>query len=441
MTDKICPKCGRRYKKKFNFCEDCGIKLDVEKAPKKPKPKKKPGPKISQGTEKKISKKRILGMFKKKEKMPRFSVEEIKKMTTKGEKTSIEEIVMGIEKINGKLELIDSFRNASEERFIKLGEEIGELRSSMLEQESVMGKVSAGFERIEEMMKDIEPERTEKEKLKTRKLIDENTARIDMINKKLTSFSDELKKYRSMMERIKGVENLVKLIKDAQNITSKIKESENNMRRLSSKVEKIFSEFDTRMTKIDKQNERLDRLEGLVNEVVGSLDALEIRLKSAVFQNDLTKFRETVKKDYTDFETRFEDRLHELKNVVDMLVSAMEDVKGEKVVLEEKKPTKKTKEKREELSVPNLDIDVGKGELDMSEETKPSDDYHEIRNLIEKCHESIDKGDLHTANDIYTKIVELYKKMREESGATDEVQEIYEDIMELHSELVDLSSS
>jgi len=490
--------------------------------------------------EKKESKKGgLFGMFKKKKPARETFATDTK---DKGGGTSLEEMQMNIEKINGKLELIDTFRSSSEERFVKLGEEIGELRSSLMGQEGTVGKMEAGVEKMQDMVKEIEPEKITKERMKIMKLVEENNAKIDVLDKKGNMFGEEIKGYRKEMGRIQDIENLVKLVKDADSLIAKIRDSENSTKRLSSKVEKIFSEIGTRMSKVDEQAKRIDTLDGLVNEAAGSLEGIEIKMKGTALKDDLEKFQKNMKKDLTLFKKNNEDRLDELRDLVDMMVSTMEDLKKGKPVFDdegqerEREIAKRMEEiekggsgrhtegKGEEVEEAGTEDDEEDGiaiehpepededegeEAPAKEEGKPEPeprepakkavakgaakkpvhhhpkpvkvakgarhvkhaapkpvkkampaprqggvekeeepakaagkeqkpdmhDYLKIRNLMVKCDDSIEKGDTDTAEELYAKIIELYKKITQKTGKTEETDELYEDIMYLYSEL------
>ncbi len=350
----------------------------------------------------------IFGLFrKKKEKkfLPAYTGEAEKKKTG-----SIEELILNIEKINGKLEIIDNFRGAIEERIVKLGEEIGELRSSILEQEGIIGRIESRFSRVEEATSEIEPEKIAKEREKNLKLIEENRARIDIIDKKIDSFSSELKSYRKFLEKIKSFENLLKMFKNIEGIASKVKDSENNARRFSSKIEKIFGEFETRMTEITKLGERVEKLDDLVNETVGSMDALELKMKNAVLKEDLEKFRKSMESELRNFKFASDDKIQELKALIDMIVSSMEEKK-------EKKETKPYQKKTE------------------SGKKAEQDEMFRIRNLIRKCSEFIQKGDTESARKAYLRIIDEYKKIQQSSKNKEELNELYEDIMRIYNEI------
>ena len=62
-----------------------------------------------------------------------------------------EMLLLKTEKLEGRLETMGEFRKAMEERLSVLNQEIGELRSSIMEKDKVLREVQQGFSKIRDM--------------------------------------------------------------------------------------------------------------------------------------------------------------------------------------------------------------------------------------------------------------------------------------------------
>ncbi len=86
--------------------------------------------------------------------IPKREVEEVPKQFENVLETSKEEeeiklhnLILKLEKIDGKIDIIDRFRNDMNERVTQLAEEIGELRSLSMERERSFDTIKTDFEK------------------------------------------------------------------------------------------------------------------------------------------------------------------------------------------------------------------------------------------------------------------------------------------------------
>ena len=84
-----------------------------------------------------------------------------------------------LDKIDGRLEAEVGSREAINERLSTFAEEIGELRSMILDRERSFNEIQTGFERIEDATRSIHPEKITADFEKLERLITNNTIKVE----------------------------------------------------------------------------------------------------------------------------------------------------------------------------------------------------------------------------------------------------------------------
>lgn len=223
----------------------------------------------------------------------------------------LSDLLLRIEKMDGKLDIIDRFRNDMDERASHLAEQIGELRSMIMERERSFDRIKTDFEKVKDTVSGLEP-------MKLRKILDkremeimENKAKLEKIESLVKALSEENKKFRALMTKIKSFENLVDISYDIDRKLSKIKEVKDYADKIASKVENVFSELNMKVSELENQKEKIAKLDELTIELTKMLD--EVTLK-------LSRFIE--KKDLKEFENEYKEKFEKLKTSLKTEVSA-----------------------------------------------------------------------------------------------------------------------
>jgi len=207
------------------------------------------------------------------------------------------DIVLRLEKLAGKMDLLDRSRNDMNERLTHLAEEIGELRSMMMERERTFDKVKSQFEIVKETVTDLRPERLRKTFEKTEKDILENKAKIETLQTLLKALSEESKRVRKLMSKIKSFENLVDISYEMERKLSRINEVKNYADIVVAKIENIFSELNEKVSQLESQREKIAKLDELTIEITKMLDEVSVKMTKFVTEKDLKDFKKTLEED------------------------------------------------------------------------------------------------------------------------------------------------
>ena len=231
----------------------------------------------------------------------RKAVEEIPELTEIEEggegEVKMSDVVLRLEKLNGKMDLLDRSRNDMNERLTHLAEEIGELRTMMMERERTFDKVKSQFEIVKETVTDIRPERLKKIFEKTETDILDNKAKIETLQTLVRALAEESRKVRKLMEKIKSFENLVDVSYEMERKISRIKEIKNYADIVIAKIENIFSELNEKVSQLENQREKIEKLDELTIEITKMLDEVSVKMTKFVTEKDLKDFKKSLEED------------------------------------------------------------------------------------------------------------------------------------------------
>ena len=253
--------------------------------------------------EEKVSAKELKEKYGVTKEIPERKVEEIPTLKEnrypkeEGE-VKLSNLILRIEKMDGKLDIIDRFRNDMDERTRQLSEEIGELRSITMERERSFDRIKSDFEKVKDTVSGLEPTKLRKILDKREMEIMENKAKIESIENLVKALSEENKKFRALMSKIKSFENLVDISYDIDRKLSKIKEVKDHANKIASKVEMVFSELNRKASELENQKEKIAKLDELTIEMTNMLDEVTLKLTKFVEKKDLKKFEEDYKENF-----------------------------------------------------------------------------------------------------------------------------------------------
>jgi len=179
---------------------------------------------------------------------------------------------LSVDRLRVKVEALDEIRKSYSERFAKLSEQIGELRSMIVDNEKEIQEINAKASRASDLVAEIKPEklletlRLEEAKVEALKAkIESNEAVIDKV------FA-ELKDIRSKIALFKGVDELLKLSRE-------VKDELMTIRKVEANIEKHANKFEGVYVQAQKRFGELDKAETLLNELNKKLSDFDKKVK------------------------------------------------------------------------------------------------------------------------------------------------------------------
>lgn len=202
-----------------------------------------------------------------------------------------------IEAAKAKIEAIKELRKTDSEQLTQIREQIGELRSTILDKEKEIKDLAVLTTKASDLMKEIEPE-------KLLASIKKETSKYELLGQKLeigeakySKLIEEVKELRRKTELFKGVDEIIELNKETRNNLITMKATEANMEKHSNKVERMFIQF-------QKSYNEFEEFKKLVSDTKESFKALSNEfeeLKSRIHtigglqSGDISKLKELEK--------------------------------------------------------------------------------------------------------------------------------------------------
>ncbi|MCF7860974.1 hypothetical protein K9M79_01920 [Candidatus Woesearchaeota archaeon] len=237
-----------------------------------------------------LGQKQILGVNdKSSEKTEKTTTEDNSSEKSPDVTKQINDLLMGVEKINGKLEIGTGAREAINERITDLSSRIGELNQMVMGREKKLDRNEVEFEKIRDAVHDIKPERIQKKFEEKEKEIAQINLSVEKINVNIQMLTKTLKAYQKLMQKIKSFENIFQLMQDTDHKLTEIKESKRYIDQKASKVEVLFTEINKKVKQIEHHDRKIEYLENLVQDLVKTVDKANVKLEHSVTKNDLEK--------------------------------------------------------------------------------------------------------------------------------------------------------
>ncbi len=207
-------------------------------------------------------------------------------------KETYDNLVKDIEKLQGKLEVVTELKTQLSETTRTFSEEIGELRTMILDREKGFSKMEFGFEKVNEIVKDIEPQMITRNLEKKEQRI----LGVEMKIEKLETFSKEITKQtmmvREVMDKVKSFENLVGVADKVKKYLKQSEETKNYTDRIAGKIETMFEDVNTKVLDMDEKATELENMDSLLKEMVPIMDKLQISIAGKADMKDIKSLNE-----------------------------------------------------------------------------------------------------------------------------------------------------
>ncbi|MGC8812318.1 MAG: hypothetical protein ACP5O8_01885 [Candidatus Aenigmatarchaeota archaeon] len=232
------------------------------------------------------------------EEIPERELEEPRARLSRAEigEVSLLDLLLRMEKIEGKLEVLGDFKRDVDERVSTFSESIGELRSALLEKEKILSKMEKDVQTVLESVSELDLEKIKKLFSKRDVEIEEMKANVEKLEAMVKEVQKQLKDFFEAMEKIKNIESIILASEKIDKKIEKIEEARLQITKTASKVESIFSELSEKAGQIEKQKNDIEKIKDLSVEIVKTLDELSLKLTKFVKKEELDELRNEVEK-------------------------------------------------------------------------------------------------------------------------------------------------
>lgn len=392
-----------------------------------------------------------------------------------------EDLLMSVERMQAKIETIEDLRQATEEKISRLSEEIGELRSSILERDKTFNRVEGGFERVKEIFEELQPKKIRAELDKKEDAIDKIGARVEAFETKISDIKKNVADVVSIMEKIKDIKNVVAISETISKKMAKIEEDKKDTAKTAAKVESMFSELTEKMAEFHNYRDKIEFSSESMHDIMKSMDMAEVKLDNTVTKDDMKKVDDR----FEQLEKDLSDKIQITRDIVDDLVTdlrkagikdllakqgksrideinrrlsdindyekGLNSLKEDLAKLREEKdrdtkailselgklrpgsqpaaPKQDSKKKKQQPSSTTIQP-IQSSQASQEQEDDQLEDM-DLSQLMEQCHSEIDSGNIEQARKLYQDVLSLY----EQSKDSPQVQQLYGRLKRLYYRL------
>jgi hypothetical protein len=237
---------------------------------------------------------------------------------TEDASTGNAKIDIEIAKIKGQLDSFAEVRKATNERFSRTSEQLGELRGMIIDTNKAMSKVEVSSTKAIDLVESVHPEKLMIEVRKQDGKIEALRASIESNEAIMKDLMLELKKMRDRMNFYKGVEQVIAMNEEIKQELATIKRVEANIERHADKVESAFIEVEKKMGDFSRFDDTTKDLDKQFKKLTGDFEKIRVKIEQKL-----------ERKDFLDLLDKFNDFEKHTTNLLKLLDERNKSVKGE----------------------------------------------------------------------------------------------------------------
>ena len=287
---------------------------------------------------------------------------------------SIGQLTADLDKLKAQFSTFYELNKAATERFTRINEQIGELRTMILERDKDSKMLEAKALQAIDMVQTIQPDKFMIDLRKGDAKIEAVRANLESNEVVINNAISELKSMRNKMQTFSGMEQVIKLNEEVKGELMEIRKMSATTERHGDKVETIFAEMQKRFSDFEKFSDNLKDVDKAVKQVASDLDSIKTRISGFSGKKDVEdlggKFNnfekhvsgimalvnrkfENLEKDFSD---KFNERIEKIEKLLkgfEMLAQKTPDLnKYFNLLEEEAKKAPQTEAKVEKIKVP-----------------------------------------------------------------------------------------
>ena len=200
-------------------------------------------------------------------------------------------LTIEIEKLKVMIDTMRDSRKSTDETIQNISENIGEIRSMVMQSDANFKTTMANMERLEDEVSDIKPKEISKKFNEINESMERDRLEVEKFQKKSDGTNQKVNEIYEMIKSIGGVENLINVNNDIQTKLKDINEAIKYIQRIGAKTEKIFIDLSKGMEDLVMLKAKQEDFDDSLKNVLTSVDSLNLKLKEYVSKSDLEDFR------------------------------------------------------------------------------------------------------------------------------------------------------
>ncbi len=216
---------------------------------------------------------------------------EVKAKKSKGNYSDVE-----LTRVGAKLEALDSFTKALNERLSTLSQQIGELRAMNLNTEKSIIKATQEAEKTIDVVKAIKPEELRVDYQRIDMKVTQLSEKLESNKQFSDTLMNEVKDIRRKAGIFVGTDALLKLNDEVKKDLIEIQKIGSRVRANSEKSEQIFIGIKNEFAQTQKLNDKLLNLDDAYSTLTEQMEKLRVDLSKIITDDDFYKYKQGMDK-------------------------------------------------------------------------------------------------------------------------------------------------
>ena len=200
---------------------------------------------------------------------------------------STQKLNIELEKLKVMIDTIRDSKKSSDETIQNISENIGEIRSMVMQSDANFKTAMANMEKMEDEVSDIRPNEISKKFNEIKESMEKDKLEVEKVQKKFEGTNEKVNEIYEMIKSIGGVENLINVNNDIQTKLKDINEAIKYIQRIGAKTEKIFIDMSKSMEDLVMIRAKQEDFDESIKNALTSIDSVNVKLKEYVSKSDL----------------------------------------------------------------------------------------------------------------------------------------------------------
>lgn len=191
---------------------------------------------------------------------------------------SLGKLTADLEKLKAQFGTFYELQKASNERFSNITEQLGSMRSMMIERDKDSQRLEAKASQAIDLVKTVQPDKFMVDMRKMDSKIEALKANLESNENVIKNTINELKEMRNKMTVFKGMEQVIKMNEDVKGELMEIKKLQALVERHADKVETIFSEMQRKTSDFVRVGDIVKDLDKSFKQISSDFDSIKIKI-------------------------------------------------------------------------------------------------------------------------------------------------------------------
>jgi hypothetical protein len=230
-----------------------------------------------------------------------------------------------LEKINARLEVINSFIKTFNERFSLVNQQIGEIRAMSINNEKDISLSNLDAKKVIEIVKEVNPEKLRIDYQKLDFRVNTLVEKLEANRQFVDSVVEEFKELKRKANLFEGTDALLKLNQDVQKDLIEIQKVNNRVRMNADKSEQIFIELSKGFQENQKVNEIITTLDNSYSVLRKEFEKISMDHKQVLNLEDFNDFKKKIESKLIIFDSTLPE-IDKIKEENEKLSNAIERI-------------------------------------------------------------------------------------------------------------------